>query len=484
MILDPGESTAAGHPDCDICIVGAGPIGITLALELAAHGLRVALMESGGETPGTSGQDLTDGTTTGDPYPPLVAARLRGLGGSSGHWGSWCRWPTQVEWTGRPWLSGSGWPVPYDALAPHREVAENWVDLEPGTWEPIDRPSEVEGFLQSRTRFSPPTRFHRKFDRELRESDRIQIRLGTTVTRLITKGDAVREVEFRTATGDRPERLRADTVVIACGGLESARLLLLSPMDHGRPPGDAGGWVGRGLMDHVKVPVLDSIGSPAEFRTTGLFGEPGSKIHLAPREELLREHRLLPCRFEFVPRAEPDFAQDEVFPALGILREALYGTAGTTRGSRVLMRVDPVARRECRIELGTTRDRLGQPQTRVVWSIGDQERRAIERAPILLAAALRSAGIDHCRVSGAPAGSDAVFGRSPVIYGHHHYGTTRMANAPEHGVVDTDARVFGVANLYIAGPGVLPDSAGFPTMIALALARRLAWKIAGVSAPG
>ena len=57
----------------------------------------------------------------------------------------------------------------------------------------------------------------------------------------------------------------------------------------------------------------------------------------------------------------------------------------------------------------------------------------------------------------------------------HHMGTTRMSATAKHGVVDTDCRVHGLANLYIAGSSVFP-SAGHanPTSAIVALALRLA----------
>ena len=63
--------------------------------------------------------------------------------------------------------------------------------------------------------------------------------------------------------------------------------------------------------------------------------------------------------------------------------------------------------------------------------------------------------------------------------GHHQIGTTRMGENAQSGVVDKDCRVFGSANLFVAGSSVFPTSGeANPTLNAVALALRLAERLA------
>jgi choline dehydrogenase-like flavoprotein len=63
--------------------------------------------------------------------------------------------------------------------------------------------------------------------------------------------------------------------------------------------------------------------------------------------------------------------------------------------------------------------------------------------------------------------------------GHHQIGTTRMGENARSGVVDKDCRVFGSANLFVAGSSVFPTSGeANPTLNAVALALRLAEHLA------
>ena len=57
----------------------------------------------------------------------------------------------------------------------------------------------------------------------------------------------------------------------------------------------------------------------------------------------------------------------------------------------------------------------------------------------------------------------------------HPMGTTRMSGSPATGVVDSNCRVHGVSNLYVAGSSVFPTGGhANPTLLIIALAARLA----------
>jgi len=77
--------------DTDVCIIGAGAAGITLALELIGSPFRVTVLESGGFQYETETQDLYQGDSIGLPYTDLNAPRLRFFGGTTNHWGGICR---------------------------------------------------------------------------------------------------------------------------------------------------------------------------------------------------------------------------------------------------------------------------------------------------------------------------------------------------------------------------------------------------------
>ena len=95
----------------DVCIIGSGPAGVTLARRLGAKGLSVGLFEGGGLDLTTDSQELYEGTETGQPYYPLDATRLRYFGGSSNHWGGWTHKLDPYDFAPNPDNPLSGWPI-------------------------------------------------------------------------------------------------------------------------------------------------------------------------------------------------------------------------------------------------------------------------------------------------------------------------------------------------------------------------------------
>ena len=83
MIVDAEVRTDDWFRDriFDVCVLGTGPAGITLARRLGTRGLSVGLFEAGGLDLTADSQDLYKGLTTGQSYYALDAARLRYFGG-------------------------------------------------------------------------------------------------------------------------------------------------------------------------------------------------------------------------------------------------------------------------------------------------------------------------------------------------------------------------------------------------------------------
>ncbi|HYE51341.1 MAG TPA: GMC family oxidoreductase, partial [Azospirillaceae bacterium] len=94
----------------DICIIGAGAAGITLALGLAGSALRVLVLEAGGEDFDAEVQDAYRGGQQGLAYHDLDVARLRYFGGSTNHWGGYCIPWQPLDFEVRPGIPLSGWP--------------------------------------------------------------------------------------------------------------------------------------------------------------------------------------------------------------------------------------------------------------------------------------------------------------------------------------------------------------------------------------
>src|SRR5215471_15010554 len=157
----------------DFCIIGSGPAGITLALSLARRGHSVGLFEGGGMDRSSASQDLYVGASIGQDYFGLNHCRLRFFGGSSNHWGGWCRALDDYDFIKKRHYPFSGWPISKSELDPYREEAGRVLDL----LTPLEEkdPNKLNSVALKRIHFeaSPPTRFGTKFGGELRTSNNL-----------------------------------------------------------------------------------------------------------------------------------------------------------------------------------------------------------------------------------------------------------------------------------------------------------------------
>ncbi len=272
MIVQANDIEEGASLRADLCIVGAGAAGITLALSLRGSGLDVLLLEAGGEREDAASQALYRGEVA-DPalHSPPDRYRQRRLGGSTTIWGGRCVPFDPIDFERRDWVPHSGWPFTRGELLPHYERANELCEAGPFAYE-ADRvhgsvPQMLDGFAPEHfvtnaiERFSCPTNFGRRYRHRLEAQPALRVVLGANVTQLVTDahGTAVQRLVVRGLDrGSRPGRqfsVVAQRVVLATGGLEVPRLLLASRGQEGGPHangvGNAYDLVGRFYMCHL-----------------------------------------------------------------------------------------------------------------------------------------------------------------------------------------------------------------------------------------
>src|SRR5579885_1905119 len=240
MFID-ARGIANAEIEADLCIVGAGAAGITLAIALADSNLRICLLESGGLAFRWGTQALYQGRNTGLPYFALDVCQIRYFGGNTNGWGAWCRPLDPIDFQPRPGLALSGWPLAPGELQPHYRRAIELCELpndnfDARSW--CDRcgedkarllPFDPTKLVPSVYQFSPPTRFGRVYRDKVRNSASIRCFVNANVLKFDTTYDAtmVTGALVGTLAGNR-FRVSAPLFVLAAGGIENARLLLLS----------------------------------------------------------------------------------------------------------------------------------------------------------------------------------------------------------------------------------------------------------------
>jgi choline dehydrogenase-like flavoprotein len=500
MLSPPMEvdarTLAAPVLDADVCIVGAGPAGLTLARELATRDRRIVLLESGGRNPDPAAQALSDGTTTGDAYDGPDLTRHRQAGGTARIWNT--RFGDEVgakyapldavDFEAREWWPLSGWPFDRAHLDPYYERAQTLCGLGRFTyrgedWEHPDRrrlglsPGPLTTGVYH---FGPDRVFTELHLEEIRRARNALLCLNATSVELERDPGVHSITHVRAAcTTGRALRVRARAFVLAAGGIENARLLLLANHLHGL--GDESGLVGRCFMEHPRDVACRLVpADPELFDRCGLYdmhrGTGGIVMgRLMFTDEARRRQELpamsitlqpLPREFRW-PTAES--LRTRVLGARQRERSAWFRGAGTRRrfaAFELLVNLEQAPDPENRITLGHDRDRFDLPKAAIHWRWRAFDERNLARIRATVAGELERHGLGRVEVTA---------GTPPDPNAHHHMGTTRMHRDPRRGVLDEHARVHGVSNLFVAGSSVFPTS-GFanPTLTIVALTLRLA----------
>ena len=517
MILDAQKGFRGGPSRYDICIVGAGAAGITLALQFDATPLRVCLLEAGGASYEPLTQRLLEGDVVAAQYPALRDTRLSAFGGSTNVWAGWCRPLEPLDFEARDWCSAGGWPFGFDELRAYYARAHDVCglaafDYDPAHWAGVLGEPRL---LARNTTFTNQIfhaqiqNFGHRYADQLERSKNIDLVLHAPITNLRVEHGACEAVRVRTL--QRHEfAVSAAYFVLAAGGIENVRLLLLSAESPEAAPGNAHGLVGRYFTDHPYVDsgflVLRERDSLDFYRLRPVASRPGaSSVRgvLSLHRDVIERERLMQAAFFFHPRYEshPAFASSEVkaflqlwnkfknraVPGAGwpYLRRAARAphqvllalarklAVGDGLAHRWLMRamLETEFRFDNRVTLGDEYDQLGRRRVRVEWQLGQSDIDNMRRVTRLLDQAIRESGIGHLELAFA---DEPSAWRHATEGGLHHMGTTRMHRKPEHGVVDENSRVHGTSNLFVAGSSVFP-SGGYanPTLTIVALALRL-----------
>lgn len=509
MLIDARTLPEGTRLEADLAIIGGGAAGIAIAREFIGRGLAVVLIEAGGLDYDDATQALYEGTTAGNPIADLDVGRLRYLGGTTNHWAGYCRPFDPLDFAVRPWVPNSGWPIGRDSLLPWYERAQPVLELgdfvyDPARWTEFMAPLFSGPLMEGRLRpaifqQSPPTNLGTTYRGELEQAGDVRVLLWANVTDIRTDEAANRVSALDIACLDGPRfRVVPKETVLATGGIENARLLLLSNSTHAAGLGNAHDLVGRYFMDHPAYEAATILfASPTDEATPPAAQVIDTQCTLAPeteREEgLLRFLTTLHPVHGDAPPGRGYVAMRNLSKSLrrGLWPDDFWSDLGTVLGDldgavldaydRLFVRSPALSLRihpevapnpDSRVTLGPERDALGLNRVHLDWRLTELDRRSMRRGLEIVGEEFGRTGLGRLRLE--PWIEEDGFA-VPGNGSYHHIGTTRMSDEPKHGVVDADCRVHGMDNLYLAGSSVFP-TAGFanPTLTIVALALRLA----------
>ena len=506
MLIDIGKFSPDFNLSFDICIIGAGAAGITLARELAKQPFKVGLVESGAFEPDES-QQLYDGETSGS-IPAdlryLSTSRMRWFGGTTNIWTGWCRPLDELDFEPRPWVNHSGWPISWAELEPFYERAADFCQINSFRYTPEQSALEKSAnWLRSDTNlrsrlfhFSPPTRFGTLYRSDLVSSRNVTLLLHGNVLSLEvdSNGRQVERVIVRGLNGTSFP-IQARFFILACGGIENARLLLASNSVLKNGIGNQNDLVGRFFMEHPHVTRAkalfwkdDEILSVYEGKTENRLFRNRIRAVLSATEYIQRQKRLL--NFSLVidkklkmPERRTSFAED--IWQLDRARRSDVSPRSQASEREIEIRIEQAPDPENRVVLTSLRDRFGMRRAKLLWRLNELDLHTVEEALKITALELGASALGRVKaLNGNFSEPSRFFDRNTPFDGdrdaqlvlwHHHIGTTRMDSDEKRGVVDANCQFHGVANLFIAGSSVFPTSGSAnPTLTIIALALRLA----------
>jgi choline dehydrogenase-like flavoprotein len=528
MIEDYNELKDGGCVSADVCVIGAGAAGITIAREFLGSRFKVVVLEGGGYDPEGNSQKLFESDVIGLPHASIHDGRARILGGTTTLWGGQALRFDEFDFKEKSWVPYSGWPISREVLDPYYERAERILHL--GAQVPFQRlcasfSIEPPAFDPAKlrmecSRWSPKPNFGTTYREELRVAPNITILLHANVTAIVTNEAAstVERIEFKTLAG-KDGVATARFYVICCGGIETARLMLASTRVQCCGVGNQHDQVGRYFQEHIHIKFGEL--RPAKrtqlqdifesFFVAGLKYAPLVTLtqRMQVEKQLLSIHGIV----VFEPVMDSGIAaMKKLFRA--IIGKSLPGTAElrhlvarSLASPRELLRLvyrlqvqkraatpnrgpiffgaqcEMAPNPDSRVTLSQSKDRLGMPRVALDWRLGEFERRTLCEFVSILVSEFERLGL------GEFDRKQIEFLQDPTAWVHrahdsaHHMGTARMHEDPRRGVVNSQCQVHGLSNLFVGSSAVFPTSArSNPTLTMLALCVRIADRLKQICA--
>lgn len=441
----------------------------------------------------------------------------------------------EVDFEPRNWIPETGWPVSLSYFEGYYKRALAFLKLpergfDPEDWaEPDTAPLPLKS-TRLRTgmfQFASGEIISKQHRDQLIASKNVTLYSNASVVEIRTD-DADKKVtglKIASAAGHQINA-RADQFILAAGALWTTQLLLASGKKPGEGLGNAGGHLGRHLSVH---PLLlggrfypSSADLYEKMKLYDMRAVDGVAVmgHLQLTEEAIRSEPLLGLStllFAVERGARPKLSRRQkrgcdaasrirearkagLSPHAGDVLRALAGIDGVLLrliararhriwnfdnggwsalpdqrthfdGFEVFHITEQMPSSENYVYLSDERDAFGARKLGIRWVYSADDVAAIQRAQGVIKEDLGKAGLGEFEISREPDGGPTLVSS----HANHFFGLTRMSADPKDGVVDTDCRVHGMDNLYLASSSVFPTG-GFanPTLTIIALAHRVA----------
>ena len=502
MHVDSRELENHSLIEGDICVVGAGTAGISIALDWMANGKKVILLESGGFGYDPEVQSLNSGSTTGQKYYPLVATRLRYFGGTTGHWAGMCAPLDDIDFEKRSWVPNSGWPITKQDLEPFYQKAQKSLGLGPYNYEldfwktkiknsyalPLD-----DAIVWNKIWQFSHARFGEIYKDPIVRSGNIHLFTHANVVDILLdeSRSKVTHVVVKNLTG-RTHEIRAKHFILACGTIQNTRLLLTSNSQMPAGIGNKHDLAGRFFMEHLEISsgelwLFEKLRSELYDLN---FGISKARAELALSSKVQSQENILNGTISLSPlsfmrelkspidtwrHGDPRKSAENTYQPMKKARSKSMKQKGAIEKAYDLhTRIEQAPNPGSRITLSTEKDLLGMPKVNLNWALTDLDKHSIRKLNQTIGREVGKSGIGRIKLQEFLRDESDQSFPDETAGGWHHMGTLRMHDSPKYGVVDKDCKVHELPNLHIAGAACFPTSgAANPTLTLTALALRL-----------
>ena len=446
-----------------IIIFGSGPAGMTTALELEKKNIPSIIIEAGESEYSSNSQDMYNGKIIGDKIESLSNSRLRQLGGTSGHWGGWCK-PMEA-------YNFKDWPIRKEDLDPYQKKTCSILNIN----NKFKKTKLNNYFDQIEFKYSN-VRFAEKYKRYIKKSKKIHLLLNCQLSHFV--GDMRKIKSAVCFFENKTKEIKSKYFVLACGGIENSRILLwtkeknINLFNKNLPMGEYWmnhPWIisGVGLINKKKL----------KEKLNDQFIEYDGPLHFASRKNLIEEKKILSASMYMSAKEDTKLHKEIIKDILCVAPE--YGKKiaslifnKSLKCGNIFMQLEESPNKNNKIKLDYyEKDKFNIPIVNLFYK---QSKKSLVAAKTFL----KEFG-NYCidENLGRIAAKDNIHNLESFdnLGGHHHLGGTNMGEDKSKSVVDSNLKVHDIKNLYIAGSSSFATS-GYtnPTYTIVQLSLRLA----------